>query len=113
MKKYVYINADTNDGDYVSTFLVVETTNYGPCKGMSVEDQVLLIKKAAKIIKNGGGEYGSGEMRGSSNDPEILYVGENLLSSEELERFDYFVPYGIHTIEDIKIISGTEEECYL
>lgn len=103
MKKYIIIEADTNDGDYVTE--VSEIT----------DEQIELIKPVIEAIKNApkdkygwGNNYETGEMIDEA-DAEKLYG-----HLEGFETFDNFVPYGdsnypgIHTIESIMIVSEIE-----
>lgn len=104
MKKILIIKADTNDADYVE-------------KSTEIAEEVIpLIKKVAKAIKSCKANYnwGSGECCDEDESPSIVY--KDILTEEEIDNFDYYVPhgeYGIHTIESIRIVTITKEEILL
>ena len=113
MKKYIIIEADTNDGDY--------TTN----KSEITDEQIELIKPMVEAIKNFKPYKvkvpGKMEWTHDYNFPTGECVREDLgqLSAEDFYKdidnfdvFDEFVPYGengIHTIESIDILIVAEE----
>ncbi len=122
MKKYIIIQADTNDGDYVQS------------KNLITNEQLELIKPVIEAIKNFKPYESMTKGRGepqpwthNSNYPwgeciredlgqlsaEEYYVGIEGITSEQFEVFDNFVPYneyGIHTIEKVEILEVTNEE---
>lgn len=97
MKKYILIEADTNDGDYVTK--VSEIT----------DEQIELIKPVIEAIKrknasyDGGHNYETEELVGKSDAKKLYGHLEGFIT------FNGFVPEGdenypgIHTIERIKI----------
>lgn len=113
MQKYILIEADTNDADYISTFNPI------------TDEEIELIKPIINAIK-GFMPYVGISIRGSewthsNNFPTGECYRQDLgeKSAEELyghldnfDLFDNFVPYceyGIHTIESIKIVTILEE----
>ena len=96
MKKYIYVEADYNDGDYTSRLSEI------------TDEEIELIRPVIKAIGNNGGDYRT---------QDCVYEGAK--SSEELygdlknfDLFDEYTPsseYGIHTITEIKIVQILEE----
>lgn len=107
--KYLYISADYNDADYVTTFCEIR------------ESTIPLIKKVAAAITAVGKHNSNWQMEGYNNnrdsDPYKLYEG--VLTVDEIDSFNTWVPYapeaagGIHTIYGIKIFEITNEETLL
>jgi hypothetical protein len=111
MKKIVIIKADYNDADYVTE--QSEITN-----SPELEE---LVRKVAKCIKeqNKNHKYGNNWVtfdhiiKGFSP-PQVMY--KDILTQEEIEEFNSFVPYGengIRTIVSIKILTVSDEEVLL
>ena len=99
-KTYIEIKADTNDGDYVLERTLIK------------ESDLVKIGKIAKAIKNCkiSHNWAVGEYMDDDESPEIVYAG--ILTEDEIEWFDNFVPhgeYGIHSIEHIKILEVLTE----
>jgi hypothetical protein len=94
MVKYIIIEADTNDGDYITERSVI------------TDEQIKLILPIIEEIEKNNGQYGKGEV-GYDFDAE-----ENYGHLENFELFDEFAPYGeygIHTIESIEILEVINE----
>jgi hypothetical protein len=119
MKTYVFVQADTNDADYVSQLKLVKGWDYPESK-WTEEDLVNLVKKVAKALSDikikkkadwyhnwDTSEYGDERF-----EPKVLYADS--LTEEEVGMFDeIFVPVwsqGVHTITEIKILKVSEEE---
>ena len=91
-KTILWIKADTNDADYITS---ENSVNEG---GLEV------IRKVCKVIKENGGPYGVEWKTGEIGNPYDTW-GE-LLTEEEIEIFNDYVPYGeygIHTIEAVEL----------
>lgn len=110
MKKYIEIEGDTNDADYVTK------------RNEITDEQLAEIAPVIKAIK----EYNEDESittqkynwwdldfsRRDNPTPRQLYVETGKCTEEEFELFNQFTPYsehGIHTIESIKILIVQEE----
>lgn len=96
MKKYIYVEADYNDGDYTSRMSEI------------TDEEIELIRPVVKAISSNKGSYLTGDcLEDRATSPEELYG--------HLEGFDLFedvIPsaeYGIHTITEVKIIQILEE----
>lgn len=90
MKKYtVIIKGDYNDGDYVAQETRVDDIEFE------------LIKKVVKAIKELGLDHNYDVSNGVPYDDY-----EGILTSEELDQFDNFIPSGgedgIHSIVSVK-----------
>jgi len=104
MKKYCIVQADTNDGDYITE------------KNLITDEQ---IKELTTALSKLGLEERRGlrwytndqvnERRGNFS-PEKMYEG--ILTEKEIELIQEFTPYGeygIHTIETIEILEVANE----
>lgn len=106
MKKLLYISADTNDGDYVS----LKT----PITEEELEKilPVIAVLKEKKEKNRGWASHNWVTLdcaRSAQDYPENMYFG--LLTPEQIEMFQEYVPYGqygTHTIVEISIIEGLE-----
>jgi hypothetical protein len=100
MKKYIIIEADTNDGDYVTEVSKI------------TDEQIELIKPVIEAIKNApkdksgwGHNYETREMVNNA-DAKKLYG-----HLEGFKTFNNFVPRGddnypgVHTIESVMVVS--------
>lgn len=99
MKKYIIITADTNDADYVTRKTVINDT------------EIKLIKEIlSKLPKNGRRiSWKNGDMGDTASE----LIKNNILTEEEVEFFEEYLPrgeYGIHTIESVEILEVTNEE---
>lgn len=96
MKKYIIVEADTNDGDYITE------------KSIITDEKIIKLKEI--LNKCEIDSWGRGDMKDDDNDPKILYPE---LTGEEIEFIEDFLPfgeYGIHTIESIEILEISNEE---
>jgi hypothetical protein len=104
MKQILIIKGDTNDADYITR----ETELEGWAK-----EQLPIIRKVAEAIKNSDGphNWGVSEYCDSCERPEYHY--EDILTEDDIEIFDEFIPWGqhgIHSIESIRILTIANEE---
>lgn len=95
MKIMLYIKADTNDGDYVTTFEEV------------TKEQIEELRPIVNAIKNckSSHNWGSGEFCSDEESPENIYKG--ILTEDQIELMEEYVPcgeHGVHTIDVIKLI---------
>ena len=102
MKKYIVVEADTNDGDYITE------------KSLISDEKIEQLKVAlAKLGNQNGIPWNTGDMvnekRGRLS-PDTMY-GE-ILTKQELDLIEEFVPhgeYGVHTIESMEILEVIKE----
>lgn len=105
MKKYIIITADYNDGDYV--------TKKSEISDEQIEMMRNIVNKVDKIELYGGGYAGSFEWKTEDQQEEPLLLAHPELTEEEIKLLEKFRPcaeYGIHSIEDIEILTVLEEE---
>lgn len=97
MKKFVYIEVDTNDGDYVGEL--------SPITDSQIDELKTII---SKMPKDGNSiRYETGDC-GDDNMDDNTY---NYISSDEKDVLGEFTPYceyGFHTIHKIRIVSELE-----
>lgn len=91
----VYIKADTNDGDYITSE-----------KRLYEKADIDTIRKVAAAIKNCEAfhNWGMGEYCRDNESPYVVY--KDVLTDDEIDLFNEYVPYGeygIHSIEQIQI----------
>jgi len=112
MSKYIYIKADTNDGDYISK------------KSEITDDQIELIKPVIEQLKFRKDKLNEDKMHNwnewrhnwvtseySESTLYDMYIETNLLTQEQVDLFDEFVPfgeYGVHTVESVEILKEGE-----
>ena len=104
MKKLLIIKADTNDADYIT----------GICEIQPEDEQ--LIRKVAGVLRTESKKGCAGSHNWETSEygderPEDMY--EDVLTQDEIETFDGYVPYGehgIHTIDSIRILEVTSDE---
>jgi hypothetical protein len=111
MKLMLYIKADSNDADYITTFEEVSIK-----KLLELESIFKVIKNLTAKRKNKFGQFDNWctSQYARSESPEELY--EDLLSKEQINMFHNYAPhgeYGIHTIKEIKLLKVTNETNYL
>lgn len=100
-KKYIFIEADVNDGDYISELNQIS------------DKDLEIIKPVIKAIKANkkGHNYDVGGYDDTT--PEDKYVSTGKCTQEELDTFDSFVPVmdnqEVHTIESIRILIVEKE----
>lgn len=107
MTKYqAIITADTNDADYITEITELQTDS----------DKSRFINIVSILKQYSKKSYGSGIIwdnsdYNSEDPPEKMY--EALLTEEDFNFFNHFIPYGevgIHTIKCIKIQEVSNEE---
>ena len=109
MNKYLYIQADTNDGDYISSLSKI------------TDEEIELIRPVIKTIKNFKSYYSEEhQWWHHHNYPNSDYCREDLGEKtpwdlyghlEGFELFHDFVPYGengIHSIDEILVVEIKE-----
>lgn len=92
MKKYIIINADYNDGDYVTE------------KSLITDEELILIQPIIDGLKENDGDFTTLD-QGDSGE-------EQFGKFEGFDTFYNFIPsaeYGIHTIESIEILEVINE----
>lgn len=95
MKHYIRIQADTNDADYVESFHQI-----------TKEEIELIIPVIEEIKKVKNHNFLNRECIRrdlGEKEPYDYYVKECGVPGLNFEIFSGFVPYGIHTIEEIEI----------
>lgn len=104
MARTITVTADTNDADYITNTQILN------------EDDLPTIKKVIKAIK----DFDSKHQRGTGQynwyarrRPGPREVYEDILTEEEIEIFEEYIPYGedgIHTIESVEIYEVINKE---
>jgi hypothetical protein len=100
MKKYLLVQADENDADYLTE------------RNLVTDKQIEKIKPIVAVLNKKGYNWGTSEYVDEEDTPEALYVKTGLLTEEQVEFFNEFVPYGshgVHTIESVSILVVQEE----
>ncbi len=98
MKKYIEIEADHNDADYVTSRHKVTD------KALAKLEPIIEAIKAQHGHNWDNSEYGD-------EDPATMYKG--VLTQEQIDFFNDLVPYaehGIHTITNIKLLVVAQEK---
>lgn len=93
MKTVLYVVADTNDADYIT----------GEFPAVAEYD-IQLIEKVSSVLKKGGHNWVTSEYARVGESPEEMYA--DVLTPEEIDQFEDFVPYGeygIHTIVTLEL----------
>lgn len=112
MQKYIIIKADCNDADYVTEMNPISDEELGFIL------PVIEAIKATNEKMSGTNEWGNNWGTSDVGDRDCYtqrYVETGLLTKEQADAFDQYVPYGdenypgVHTIESIKIINIIEE----
>lgn len=109
MKKYIRVVGDTNDADYVSTFLEIDFADF--YRFLSLIEAIKNFKEYEGISASGSkwthrhnwprGEYSPREDLGEKTVEEIY----SQFSEDLILDFEEYVPPNIHSIEKIEIIS--------
>ena len=110
-KKYLLVIADSNDGDYLHSLTEITDEQIEELKPIiavvkNVYDTAVKEKKWNDRHNWENGEYGHGIT------PQNLYVETGLLTEEQVDIFEEYVPYGeygVHTIEHINVVELNEE----
>lgn len=112
MKKYIIITADTNDGDYITEKSEITDEVIEAIK--PIIEQFKIRKKKLEETKDWNNWRHNWETSeyGRLGDPKKMYVDKGLLTQEQVDIFNEFVPHGengIHTVESIEILVVQEE----
>jgi hypothetical protein len=112
MQKYIIIKADCNDADYVTKMSPISD------EGIGFILPVIEAIKTTNINNNHDhkqrNNWGTGDV-GDRDSYTQRYVETGILTQEQADTFDEYVPYGdenypgVHTIESIQIINIIEE----
>jgi len=101
-KLMLYVQADTNDADYVTTFVEIK------------HEDLPLIERVTTVLKANHGKWCTSEY---SRDecPEDMYADQ--LSLDDIQTFaESYVPYGecgVHTIDKVIVYDIAGEETLL
>lgn len=100
MKNILIIKADTNDADYV--YSINEVSN----------EEIQELKLIVKAVEEAKAPHGHNWDTSDYTDmgPKKLYEGK--LTVEQMDLFSDYCPYGeygIHTIEEVRILKVSEE----
>lgn len=108
MARTITVKADTNDADYITNTQILD------------EEDLPTILKVIKAIKafdartrRGSGEYNWYNSYHGCSRPGPRDVYEDILTEEEIELFENYIPYGedgIHTIESVEIYEVINKE---
>jgi len=91
MIKYIIIEVDTNDGDYITS------------KNEITDEDIELLKPILEIIKSKDGVYRTGEMGSPRNTYSKIE-----LSNKQIKLLGDYIPYGehgFHTITRVYVIA--------
>lgn len=112
MARTIKIQADTNDADYITGINI-----------LNEEDLPTILKVIAAIkdfdsrTRRGSGQYNWYARDSYGRDrPGPREVYEDILTEEEIETFEEYIPYGedgIHTIESVEIYEVINKEVLL
>ncbi len=104
MKYLIVVEGDTNDADYISNV------------GNIAENEIEIIKKVASAIKSYDEEHKYGHnwpMFCDNNDMPAPYeIYKDILTEDDIECMDGYIPYGeygIHSIKSIRILKVEED----
>ena len=105
IRTMVLVDGDTNDGDNIHKLTKIHFKDEGT--------YIPLIKKVGEAIKNVSSTHSNNwpNNQYSVGSHEELYDG--ILTEEEIETFNSFVPhgeYGVHTIDSIRLIKYVEDK---
>lgn len=110
MARTILVKADTNDADYITN-----------ASELNEEDLPTILKVVAAIKdfdsrnRRGSGKYNwyARDEHYSLSRPSPHEVYEDILTEEEIEIFEEYIPYGedgIHTIESVEIFEIINKE---
>jgi hypothetical protein len=103
-QKYIVIKADTNDADCITEMSVISDED------LAIIQPVIDLLKSKRKERRHNWEIGECERDGTIHE---RYVETGLLTEEQVDVFDEYVPhgeYGIHTIESIRLLVVSEEK---
>lgn len=110
--KYIIVKADENDGDYITSKSEITDEQIEAIK--PVIEQLKVRRKKLETTQDWNQwrhNWENGEHT-RLGDPNAMYVETGLLTEEQVELFNGFVPhgeYGVHTIKDVEILIVSEE----
>ena len=112
MKKYIIITADTNDADYITSKNEISDDQLEEIKPIIkvLQDRKKLFKESKNWDLRHNWECGEID---NGKTPEELYVNNGLLTQNQIDIFQEYLPYadyGLHTIENIEILEISNEE---
>ena len=99
-KKYLIVTGDTNDADYTSK------------KTLITDAKLERLKPLFEALKNCKADYnwGINEYIDMKDSTHSTYVKTGILTEKQLDYFQGFIPYDIHTITKIEVIEVVSEE---
>jgi hypothetical protein len=109
MARSIYIQADTNDADYISA-----TSDLNEEDLPTILKVVEAIKAFDSRTRRGSGQYNWPSSYHRNGSPHYTYDG--ILTEEEIDIFSDYVPCGedgIHTIESVQIFQIIDKEVLL
>jgi len=107
-KKFLFVEADMNDADYISKKTEITDEEIELIKPV-IEQLQVRRKKLNEDTHNNWNQWRHNWENGGGRCgyPREMYVETGLLTQEQIDLFDEFVPYGedgVHTIETIEIV---------
>jgi hypothetical protein len=102
MKRVLIITADVNDADYVTQEILIKS-----------DEQLAKLKKILEVVKTKSGNYAHNWPNSEYSSTSVAEVYEGLLTEDEIEWFEQFLPhgeFGIHTIVNAKLLYVEKEE---
>ena len=97
MEKYIYIEGDANDGNYIGRLSQIS------------DEELKLITPVIKAVGDNKEHYNFPTYDGANEDIYSMYSN---LDENSIEEFSCFVPHGEHgisTIIDIKLLQLVEQ----
>lgn len=116
MSKYkLIVKADANDGDYNISSNEITLEEVELIKPVIQQLKIRRDKLNENLRKNWNKWSHNWETSeyGSIGTPKEMYVKTGLLTQEQVDKFDWYVPYGeygVHTIESIELLEIVSEE---
>ncbi len=110
MGTMIIIKADTNDADYVHA--IIEDEWHLKPENLNRFKKIAQVVKDNKVESKYGGHHNwdNGEYAREGDEPATMYEG--LLTKDDRDFFEEYIPYGdygIHTIVSIRILSTSDE----
>lgn len=97
MKKFIYINVDTNDGDYIGELSSINDSEIELLKSI-----ISKMPKDEDSIRYEVGDCGDDDNKEGDYD----YITQE--EKDFLNRFTPSCEYGFHTIQEVSIVSEIE-----
>lgn len=91
---YIAVEADTNDADYVRSFIKLD-------KNFDINR----LKNIIEVLKQNDGTWYTGDLCYKDRDTRLIY--KDKLTENDIDMMNSYIPgsdYGIHTITSIEII---------